>query len=190
MDKETFFREVMQVEDDLLVNRLAEMADFVHLKKGSFLVKQGDKQEDFFFLVEGIFRGGYLDIHGREVTDCIGFKCGTPGMSAFINNSVSPINIETLPESIFIKMSGKDLAPLIEQYPVLLKIYNNVLQTAMQVQWELKMVVSQRPVTERYQWFLEKYPGLIDRISHKYIASYLGMTPVTFSRIRRAMREK
>ena len=30
---------------------------------------------------------------------------------------------------------------------------------------------------ERYEWFLKKYPGIIDQISHKYIASFLGMNP-------------
>ena len=38
---------------------------------------------------------------------------------------------------------------------------------------------------ERYEWFLKKYPGVIDLISHKYIASFLGMNPVTLSRLRK-----
>ena len=42
---------------------------------------------------------------------------------------------------------------------------------------------------QRYQWFLSAYPGLIDRVSHKYIASLLNMTPVTLSKIRRAIKE-
>lgn len=190
MDVEKFFRETMHVYDVSLAKSLADMSELVHLKKGALLIKQGDKQEDFLFLIDGIFRGFYLDVNGREITDCIGFKSGTPGMSAFINNAISPISIEALAESDFVKISGKELVPLIEQNTLLLKIYNDILQTAMQIHWELKIIVSQRPVVERYQWFLEKHPGLIDKISHKYIASYLGMTPVTFSRMRRSVREK
>ena len=41
----------------------------------------------------------------------------------------------------------------------------------------------------RYQWFLKKYPGLIDEVSNKHIASFLGMTPVTLSRLRQKLKE-
>ena len=43
---------------------------------------------------------------------------------------------------------------------------------------------------ERYDWFLENYPGLIDRVQHRRIASFLCMTPVSLSRIRRTKRVK
>ncbi|MEQ2617002.1 hypothetical protein AAAT94_07475 [Intestinimonas aquisgranensis] len=41
---------------------------------------------------------------------------------------------------------------------------------------------------ERYQWFLEAYPGLIDQVTHRYVASFLEMSPVTLSRLRSALR--
>ncbi|MCR4905607.1 MAG: hypothetical protein K6A33_05950 [Clostridiales bacterium] len=44
--------------------------------------------------------------------------------------------------------------------------------------------------SERYDWFLENYPGLIDRVQHRRIASFLNMTPVSLSRIRHAKRAK
>lgn len=47
-----------------------------------------------------------------------------------------------------------------------------------------------KSASERYRWFLSNYPGLIDRVPHRHIASFLNMTPVTLSRLRRAEREK
>lgn len=47
----------------------------------------------------------------------------------------------------------------------------------------MKIVLYQRTTKERYAWFQKKYPALIDRISNKYIASFLRMNPVTFSRL-------
>ena len=59
----------------------------------------------------------------------------------------------------------------------------------MRVHWEIKTITTQHTAIERYQWFLKAYPGLIDHVSNKHIASFLGMTPVTLSRLRRAIRE-
>lgn len=190
VDKEKFYREIMQVDDSSLVRALAEMSDILYLEKGELFIHQGDKQEDFLFLVSGVFRGFYLDINGKEITDCFGVKPGTPAMSASISNTVSPISIEAATECVLVRVPGWKLLPLMESNALLLKIYNEILQAAIQIHWELKLVVSQRTALERYQWFLKKYPGLIDRISNKHIATYLGMSPVTFSRIRGTMRER
>ena len=55
---------------------------------------------------------------------------------------------------------------------------------------DLKIAIYQYTAMQRYQWFLREYPGLIDQIGHKYIASLLNMTPVTLSKIRKIMRER
>lgn len=190
MDIRQFYHETLHVEDPDLLEGLISITNIVYLDKGELLVRQGDRQTDFLFLVSGIFRGYYLDVNGKEVTDCIGFKSGTPAMSSAIDNAISPISIEAVVESVFLRIDGAKLIPLIERSPLLLKIYNEVLQTAMQIHWALKVTVTQRTALERYQWFLENYPGLIDQVSNKHIASYLGMAPVTLSRMRRMMRER
>lgn len=190
MDIRQFYHETLHVEDPDLLEGLISITNIVYLDKGELLVRQGDRQTDFLFLVSGIFRGYYLNVNGKEVTDCIGFKSGTPAMSSAIDNAISPISIEAVIESVFLRIDGAKLIPLIERSPLLLKIYNEVLQTAMQIHWALKVTVTQRTALERYQWFLENYPGLIDQVSNKHIASYLGMTPVTLSRMRRMMRER
>lgn len=189
METRDFFKNILSINDEKLLDQLMDITTCVHIKKGELLIRQGEEQKDFIFLVHGIFRGYYLDSNGKEITECIGFESGTPGMSVAINNEVSPISIEALSKCEFIKLSGNELMSLIEKNISLMKIYNDILQTAMKVHWELKIMVSQHTVLERYQWFLEKYPGLIDQISNKIIASYLGMTPVTLSRIRRTVRE-
>lgn len=52
----------------------------------------------------------------------------------------------------------------------------------------MKQVLAQCTALQRYQWFLEEYPGIIDQVNNKYIASFLGMTPVSLSRLRRELR--
>ena len=61
---------------------------------------------------------------------------------------------------------------------------------ALKKQWEIKSAMYQYDAKERYLWFLDYYPGVIERISNKYVAAFLGISPVTLSRLRRSIREE
>ena len=50
-------------------------------------------------------------------------------------------------------------------------------------------MIGQESAMVRYHWFMKTYPGLVDHVRDKYVASFLGMTPVTLSRLRRKLRE-
>ena len=77
---------------------------------------------------------------------------------------------------------------LLEHDVRLVYLYNQLLQASMEEHWHLKTVLHKRSAMERYQWFLETYPGLIDQVTHRYVASFLEMSPVTLSRLRSALR--
>lgn len=57
MHLETFYTEVLQIQDPMLVQQMAELTQCVHLSKGELLIQEGERQERFVFLVEGILRG-------------------------------------------------------------------------------------------------------------------------------------
>ena len=50
--------------------------------------------------------------------------------------------------------------------------------------------LSQGDATERFEWFCKEYPGMIDMVNNRYIASFLGITPVTLSRLRHGVATK
>ena len=70
------------------------------------------------------------------------------------------------------------------------KLHEKLLIQSENQHRTLKIVAYQYTAAQRYQWFLQEYPGLIDRIQHKYIASLLNMTPVTLSKVRRELKER
>ena len=78
---------------------------------------------------------------------------------------------------------------LLDKEPELLRIYNMLLTNALRYHWSMKALMYQYSAMERYQWFLKYYPGLIERVSGKHVASLLGMTSVTLSRLKRVIRE-
>ena len=103
-------------------------------------------------------------------------------------DSPSSINLVAEKESTCIKVPIATIKRLLDRYTELVYVYNELLVKDLEKHLKIKQVLYKYDAMGRYQWFLEEYPGLIDIVSHKDIASFLGMTPVTLSRLRRNLR--
>lgn len=183
MDAENFLKTVFDVQNEELLREACAMANVTDVAKGTMLARCGEPQAHIFFLLEGVFRGFFLDIDGREITDCLGYRCGDVAMVSFGLDDQAQVNIEMMTAGKVLSLPTSGLTALMQKYPEVLVIYNQLLTKSLEMNWEMKIVLYQRTAKERYAWFQKKYPGLIDRISNKYIASFLRMNPVTFSRL-------
>lgn len=79
---------------------------------------------------------------------------------------------------------------LLSENVEVIRIYNQMLKISLTQHWEDKMALHQFDALGRYEWFLQRYEGLIDRIPHIHIASFLGVSPVTLSRLRRKKKSE
>lgn len=192
MTADEFYRNVFHLVNRELIYKLISATEIRYLKKGEFVVHIGEIQDDIYFLESGIARGYFLDENGKEVTECFSFRCGTAVVS--INhlelNCPSPMAIEMIEGGHFFCVPLTVIIQLQKQYQEVTTIYNQMLIAAADTHCKLRHILISYSAMQRYQWFLEEYPGIIQRVSHKYIASFLGMTPVTLSRLRKTLREK
>ncbi len=159
------------------------------VRKGDFLIVSGERHQAISFLIKGVARGYLIDADGREITDCFAFHTGDVLMGCSQLDEVSQINIEAVTECEVYQIPVAVVKGLIQKYPELLLTYNQFLLRGISRHWEIKMSLCRYRAAERYQWFLDAYPGLIDIVSNKDVASFLGITPVTLSRLRRRLRE-
>lgn len=185
-----FFRTLLHLEDGGLLRALSDVSVPLHLRRGELLMREGMLPDMVPILVRGIVRGFYFDVDGQEITDCFAVQAGSPVMAAAGLRVPSPLYLDVLTDSDFLTISIPEVQRLLDQYPELLRLYNRLLIQSFSTHWEIKAILRRGTAMERYQWFLHTYPGLIDRISNKYVASFLGMTPVTLSRLRRVLREQ
>lgn len=187
-----FYTDICQIRTPEAIQLLVNATEVRYVRKGDFLVRAGARQPDICFLTEGLLRGFFLDAGGKDVTDCFGFRCGTPAM-AFCQlgeENVSPMTIEVLEDSVFFCVPISLILELEEQYLEVTMFYNRLLVEALNEHWQMKQVLHQYTALQRYQWFLETYPSLVERVSNKNVASFLGMSPVTLSRLKRTLREQ
>lgn len=168
-----------------------KLAIFRDLKKNEVFFEDDANKQHIDFLVSGVLRGFFVDKKGHDVTDCFAFRYGQTHIG-FLNAGVKHIAsgyAEAIVPSKLICFNMNDLMPLIFTTLELSNLYCRKLTESYVDHWIHKTVLYNSTAAERYQWFLTAYPGLIDIVPHKYIASFLTMTPVTLSRIRQDIKE-
>lgn len=178
MELYDFYSNVLNIKNDTIVMELSSLSKIKFVNKG-FMVAESEKpQTNLYFLIEGVFRGFFYDEKGSEITDCLGFECGQPLVSAFAFREKSDIYISAVTDAKVVEIK-------LGKYKELLTLYNELLYKSLESHWKLKEIRYRMSAIERYNWFLEAYPNLNNYIRDKDIASFLGMSPVTLCRIKK-----
>ena len=190
MDRETFFREVMGVQTRELLDWGVENAIEKTVWKGEILLRAGEQQTHLWLLVRGIFRGFRLDEQGQEATICIDNR---PGETLLGNNDLlaaSLVTVEALEDGAVIGFPMDKAVECIKSNQEMMALYHKRLVRMANYNASVKSILCQGTATQRFDWFCKEYPGLIERVNNRYVASFLGMTPVTFSRLRHGVATK
>lgn len=183
------FRNLFGLTDESLIQRLSAQGEVRLLKKGHVLYREGETPSKLTFLIQGLLRGYFLDANGKDITDCFAFEPGSPAVACISLGEPASVSIEALEDSQVLELPLTWVLELLEEYPQLYRTYSFFLLQALRCHWQVKVAMYQYTAMERYQWFLRAYPGLHRQVSGKHIASFLGMTQVTLSRLRRTLRE-
>ncbi|HIQ74452.1 MAG TPA: Crp/Fnr family transcriptional regulator [Candidatus Cottocaccamicrobium excrementipullorum] len=189
MVTDEFLTKILGLEEPELVWRISQAAEIRQVKKGQILFREGEKPGYVAILVRGIFRCFFLDLEGRDITDCLVWKCGESLMPGSDVQGPAPASTEALSDGEIFCLPVGELMVLLRQYPAVMELYSAFLLRSGEYHMEIKRVIYGYDAMERYQWFLGKYPGLIQMIPNRHVASFLNMTPVTLSRIRKQLRE-
>lgn len=172
-------------------NSLKEFENIVReksFKKGHNLVKLGEVSKNFYILKKGIIRSFLIDDKGKEHTRTLYTPPSTSGnLSSLISKQPSILVYECLTDcellecnyEEFYKLSSHHHDLSIFQYKALERIYIREESRIL----ELSMLNA----TERYQLLLKKSPGIDQVINQYHIASYLNITPVQLSRVKKGL---
>ena len=154
-------------------------------KKGSIILKQGAVSDMCYFVVEGCVRQHQL-IDGEEKTiDFYLDKEAVISYSSYLENAPSAYSLSCVEDSILIGGSKQQEVLLLKQYPQLKSLTQLFMRADFtKLQDRLASFVTLSP-EERYRTILNNQPALLNRVPLQYLASYIGVTPESFSRIRK-----
>ncbi|MDP1509964.1 Crp/Fnr family transcriptional regulator [Paenibacillus sp. CMAA1739] len=160
------------------------------IAKGDLLVHQGVVQKEIYFVISGLLRSFYIDVNGDDITRFFSKEGSVLCYEILFDHKPSNRCIEALEDSVVMAMSCNDFKKLIENHIYCMKAYTKLLERKLEYKIQRESSFLLKSATERYLDFRKRYPQLEKRINLAYIASYIGITPVSLSRIRRAIAEE
>jgi len=159
--------------------------------KGAHLFDIGDKVTDFYFLIEGLARYYYISDSGKEFNKSFAEKPGhllSSISSVSMQDEVSPFCVETLSDFTVLCISYEDFRVLGTKHKewndLMLRIYERLIVKKERREADFLLLSAK----ERYQKFLNDYAMIERAVANYHIASYLGITEVALSRIRKEMK--
>ncbi|GAB2485047.1 Crp/Fnr family transcriptional regulator [Algoriphagus taiwanensis] len=157
----------------------------VFFPKYSYLLRQGEICNSIYFVSQGSFRIYHIHENGQELTRYFAFanKFGT-NLTSMIEGSPSVENLQAIEPLDVLEVKKQVFFELVERIPQVNKIYLNILQNAYITSQKRIYDLQGMPALDRLRWLLEQYPLILSRIPSRMIASYLGITPYTLSRLK------
>lgn len=153
----------------------------------TILLEEGTVSQQYIFIEQGCVRA-FFDKNGYDKTVQFFFENeGLTSFESFINNTPSPVTIETIEPSIVYLMPKQHVTQLMDQLSHEPGFVQMILQMAARRQThymnEFVSFIRDTP-EERYQHLLNERPHIVQRVPQHYIASYLGVSAVHLSRIK------
>ncbi|QAA82648.1 Crp/Fnr family transcriptional regulator [Aequorivita sp. H23M31] len=157
-----------------------------NISKNTRLIEQGEICKKLYFVETGMGRSYYLKEDGKEVTQWF-FGVGKfmTSVDSFFQQTPSLYYLETLEDSILYSISKEEMDLLFAKYQKMEQLGRLVsIEMLTKVVNKLNAIQFQT-ARERYDYMLAEFPDISYRVPLGHIASYLGMTQETLSRIRR-----
>lgn len=155
------------------------------VKRNEFLLREGEICKQVYFIVEGCLQVFVVDAKGNEstrefyveeswVTDIFGFQNQTP----------SKENIRCVESCQLLSISYEQFQRMGAAFPAFIQVYQQILEQSYQNTIYRVNTFTAMNALERLTWLRENKPELLTRLSSKLLASYLGISPETFTRLK------
>lgn len=178
---------------DLSNQDQAELEKYMSIKlckKGEILIKEEQVCKNLQFVLSGIYRV-YQIVDGKEITNYFNTTQRNSFVASFVSlltEKPSKVRIECIQAGELISIAYKDWQAMYAK--------SHALNTFGRLMAEFNYVLAMERIEslqyhnakDRYLKFMRIYPNLLNQIPHHYIASYLGVTPESLSRIRRSIQ--
>jgi CRP-like cAMP-binding protein len=161
------------------------------VSKGEVLIREGQTVSKSFFVIQGSLRSFCVDKEGKEYTLQFAIKdWWISDFMAIYDNEPASLTVECITDSTVIEFNAQKLNDIYIQFPEFEPFQRKNLER--HVVSLHKRILNQLQLTalERYSLFLEQYHNIEQHVPNYHIASYLGITQQSLSRVRAEIAKK
>lgn len=170
---------------------IGQVATLKKIRKQQYLLQEGDIWRYHAFVCKGCLRRYRIDDKGHEhILQFNPENWWAGDRESLMNASPSKYNIDAIEESVVLLIRKEDFDTICKQVAVFNELVNAILQRSLNASQDRIHAAISLTAEEKYLHFLESFPGLANRIPRHMIASYLGITPETLSRVRAQLSGK
>lgn len=169
------------------IELINQKATEIELRKEDYFVEAGKMFNQVAFILEGVLRICYYNNKGEEITKYFGAENNLFANPYNINEPLSEY-IQAVTNCKLLVFNRKDWEELSNTILGWDAIVNKIIQKALIEKMDRRSSLVSEDATTRYLAFLQNFPTLANRVPLSYIASYLGITQSSLSRIRKKIR--
>ncbi len=159
------------------------------LKAGESTVQQDGTSSKFYFLTSGLMRSVRVSETGKEYTKNIYSPISFVGpLSSILTKKPSLLTYEALTDCKAYELDFYEFYKLTKTVIEISNLYNRILEYVFLIYEKKQLESSSLNATQRYQLLKSRIPNIDDQIAQYHIASYLNITPVQLSRIRKDLK--
>jgi CRP-like cAMP-binding protein len=179
------FGELNSHQIDLITSK----AKLVSVPKGTYFSEAGKVPKQVGFVLEGIFRFCYYNTRGEEITHYfVGDNQFVTDYPKFEMQAAASEYIQAVTDARILVFSNKDWAEISSTISGWERIETRIVKKCLTESIERRSPLVSEDATTRYLSFIGDFSGFVNRIPLSYVASYLGITQQSLSRIRKNIR--
>ena len=158
-------------------------------KRKTVLTAAGETERHLYFVLDGLQRSFFIGEDRQEATIVFTYPPSFSGVAdSFLTQTPSKYFFETLTASSFARTTYKQLAELMQSYPAIQQFVLRTTAFALRGVLERQVELQCFSAEEKFRTLLKRSPHVLQLIPHKYLASYLGIDPATFSKLLGSVR--
>lgn len=177
--------------DENEIKLLLTISEIKTIAADIILVREGTINSNVHLVISGLLRSYVTTSAGDERTILISKeKMRTASFNSILKNEPSEITIESIEPSTLLIINSQKFQQLIKSQPKLAFLEKEGMKDYLMDAMERIHFFTVLSPEERFISFREKHPELIQRVPQKYLASFLGITTVSLSRIKSRIASK
>lgn len=165
--------------------QIASFFRFKKLRKRQFLLQEEEVCRDFTFISQGLLKSYSLDEKGNENINLFGWEgWWIADFQSFLFQTPATLAIEAIEDCELLLLSRVNYDQMLDEVPVMERYFRLVYEKSLATKDQRLVYAQTYSAEEKYLHLMETYPELVKRIPQSLLASFLGLTPETFSRIK------